>query len=281
MGGEGGYAGGQKSFKKRKKFFHFSWKGFRKVLIEIQSSGLSRHEERQNPAFRPWFAVCIVVRGFWIGLVDGKQKTIKATMKITASVMVASVLLAVVPEMRAQTSLSDNLTQNVDGADSISATDWAAGSFSVDGSTRLLHQVTLNIRQINVGAPVVDIYADDNLKPGAFLASLLNPPSIPTSFGDVIFEASNLTLAPLTRYWVVFHASGGGQYEWAWTASNSGTGNGFQKNWGVSFDSGSTWETGTDAPMLMSVDAVPEPGSFALVLLGLSGLWLRSRRSAA
>jgi hypothetical protein len=61
-----------------------------------------------------------------------------------------------------------------------------------------------------------------------------------------------LALAANTTYWVVVRPLSG-QFEWAWTANNTGTGAGFQRTWGVSEDAGGFWWTQDIYPTQMRV----------------------------
>jgi hypothetical protein len=82
-----------------------------------------------------------------------------------------------------------------------------------------------------------------------------------------------LTLSANSTYWIVLKALSG-EFDWAWTADNSGTGTGFQGTWGISTDAGGTWYTYAVYPTQFSVTttaatATPEPGTGWLGITGL------------
>jgi hypothetical protein len=184
----------------------------------------------------------------------------------------------------ADTILSDNTSKATAFTEIVTTTRWVTSSFGTDASPDLdLASVTLRMQVDGAGTASLGIYTDTANHPGVLVGTLTSPSSFTTTSANNTFTSSGLTLNANTTYWVVLRALTG-QFEWAWTADNTGTGVGFQHTWGFSQNSGGTWNTFTSEPMIMQVvatTAVPEPSSVILLgsaaLLGL-GYYSRIRR---
>src|SRR5439155_4978154 len=111
------------------------------------------------------------------------------------------------------------------------------------------------------------------------VGTLTSPASYSTSLAQTTFTAGSLSLAANSTYWVVLQANSG-EFDWAWTSDNTGSGVGFQDTYGESPDAGASWFTVNTDPVQFSVSAlspVPEPGSLALVGAAVAG-FLAHRR---
>lgn len=169
-------------------------------------------------------------------------------------------------------TLSDNLTQPTDGTDAITGDLWSAAGFSTPSSAYTLTSVTLLMDQYAPGAAELALFSDSNDMPGSLLGMLQSPASYSPSPSAAIFEGNSLSLAANTNYWVVLWVPSGG-FDWAFAATSTGSGSGFNSLWSSSFDGGATWATFATLPYQMSVQAdattaTPEPTTTLLLAVG-------------
>ncbi len=185
------------------------------------------------------------------------------------------------------TTLSDNLTAPTTYTELINDSSWIAASFGTGSSAYTLSDVTALI-QSDSGIPILALYSNSSAgAPGALLGKLGSPTTFFASLTPTVFSGDSLQLSADNTYWLVMSPVSGTS-EWAYTPSNSGTGIGFQTNWGQSTDGGASWLTATSQPMQMKVDAVaassvPEPSSEILLLLGsalIAAPFVRRRQAA-
>lgn len=158
--------------------------------------------------------------------------------------------------------------------------NWLAQSFSTVGYPYSVEVVTLFVKDTTSpshGDAQLAIY-DGLSKPENLIGTLTSPSSYTTTLGNNIFTASGLLLDPNSTYWVVLKALTG-QFEWSWTSSNTGNGDGFETTWGIRELSGGSWVWSIvdGEPYMMRVEgqAIPEPSTLALfsavtLLFGLS-----------
>jgi hypothetical protein len=188
----------------------------------------------------------------------------------------AVVLVASLPAVAGAASvvLSNNLSATTAGTETASGTTWLTSSFGTDSSSYTLNSVTLLMG--GAGQAEVDIYSDGGLQPGSLVGTLTSPTSYTSGLSDTTFTTAGITLGADSNYWVVLRAISG-SFNWSWTASDTGTGVGFQDTWGQSTDGGSSWFVFDSSPTQMSVtatSAVPEPGSLVLGAVGAVSLLL-------
>ena len=174
--------------------------------------------------------------------------------------------------VRADT-ISSNLSNATAGTEAASGNTWLTASFGTGSSSSSLSNITLLLSNPVTGSAEVDLYSNSLLQPGSLIGTLTSPGSYSTSLSDTTFSSNGLTLSANSTYWIVLKALSG-EFDWAWTADNSGTGVGFQGTWGVSTDAGSTWYTYAVYPTQFSVTttaaaAIPEPGTGWLAIGGL------------
>src|SRR3984957_5623117 len=164
---------------------------------------------------------------------------------------------------------------------------------------RLLHtgassvdMVELLISLSNGGVPTgsftINLYADSSTKPGALLATFgtFNDDVFGIATGFDLLGASvpqTLALAANTRYWIGLLDNGQSNIAWSHAPDASGTG-GAGEFWANSPGGVLTVNANSDAatPFQMLVDgttiSVPEPSTWAMVLLGFAGLGFVSYR---
>ena len=177
---------------------------------------------------------------------------------------------------RGDYSISNNLSGTSGGVELAIGSSWISAGFGSGTTGGILRSVTLLLANSAAGRAEVDIYSDAGLQPGSLVGALALSGSTTTGLSNTTFTASGITLAANTNYWVVLKALTG-QFDWSWTASNTGTGAGYQNTWGESDDGGGTWFTYDSYPTQMNVllaspAAVPEPST--AVLLGIAAVGL-------
>jgi hypothetical protein len=179
--------------------------------------------------------------------------------------------------------ISDNLSatpvysQNAPG---VTSTDWYASSFMTDGYSYTLQSVSLLMSMTSSsGVAQAAIFTDVSDQPGSQVGALISPGSYSNNLTATSFTASGINLAANTLYWVVLSASSG-NFNWAWTDSNMGSGVGFTHTWAGSDDAGSSWLSFNDSPQIMRVEAnaISEPATLWLFGIALAGMRLVERR---
>ncbi len=195
-----------------------------------------------------------------------------------------ALLLASGWAMNADT-ISNNLSNTTAGTEAASGSTWLTASFGTGSSSANLSSITLLLSNPATGVAEVDLFSNDLLQPGSLLGTLTSPESYSASLSNTTFSSNGLTLDANSTYWIVLKAVSG-EFDWAWTADNSGTGIGFQGVWGSSTDAGSTWFTYAVYPTQFSATtdaaATPEPGTGWLaiggLLAGAMALYRRQRK---
>ena len=196
-------------------------------------------------------------------------------MQINTLLLTASLGLAATPGAWAQGVLSDNLANASGGRSMVLDTAWKAAQFTTDGQAYNIRSVVLLMSGIqNVGSSAqVDIYSDSGAnKPGAAVGTLISPGSYTPGLTPTTFTSPGVPLAASSSYWVVLKAPTGG-LGWSYTTDYSGTGPGFYPQSAETSDAGTIWSKrdGIVHQMTVNVDAVPEPGQWAIMVLGLAG----------
>lgn len=172
-------------------------------------------------------------------------------MKLNACQMVGLLATAGLVPGALASDLSSNLAQGTGGVETASSTRWLSASFATDASSHELTSVTLLLAETTAGSAAVYLYNDQGIEPDSLVATL-TAPAIPSSLAETTFTASGVTLDADTTYWVVL-APASGEYDWAWSSSHDGTGDGFLGEWGSSDTDTSLWWTQDSYPLQFAV----------------------------
>jgi hypothetical protein len=190
------------------------------------------------------------------------------------------VSLLLIPAAWADT-LSSNLSTNVYFSEPVDGSTWIGAGFTTGPATSTLDDVILWMQQDVAGSVTLDLYSDIGGRPGDMLGTLTNPSGFSSTFTSTEFAGANLALAANSTYWLVLQSKGG-EYEWAYTDNNIGSGLGFTGTWGASDNAGASWLVSDIDPMIMQVDAssadlgspaaAPEPAEISLFGSGILAL---------
>jgi hypothetical protein len=195
---------------------------------------------------------------------------------------IVSLLVCLVASGASGTILSDNLGNAITGTEAVGGTRFVDASFGTDASSYSLSSVTLLMQEVTPGNAVLQIYTDSGFQPGLLVGTMTSPASYTSVLGNNLFTSPGIALAPNSTYWAVLEAPTG-QYNWAWTSDDTGSGVGLQHTWGFSTDAGATWIENATAPqMMLAIGEVPEPSTFMLFGMGAIGLvcnWGRQKSS--
>jgi len=165
-----------------------------------------------------------------------------------------------------------NLEEPVTSNGGFTTKGWLTTSFTTDDANYILDSVIVAVAYQNLPVKIeVMIYDEIEGKPGVILETLTGNPEVNTrfrgialtDFEEVTVFSNGLTLAPNTSYWIAVKAvpnpgilSSAGM--WAITNTNNAISVGLwsvTNNYGVSFNSGETWSTGSNESYLFSVNA--------------------------
>lgn len=161
-----------------------------------------------------------------------------------------------------------------------------AQQFTTGSQSEAIGSVSVDILGVSGAAFTISLYDDVSGQPGTMLSNgLLSGPSSPTSSSINLYDATGLTLAANTTYWVVFNNNDGGQVDVANAASSSFTTSAGWTLGSTGFYYGSSpgpynlGYTGSATP-LFSIDSVaaPEPTTSAFLALGGLILAVQLRR---
>lgn len=179
-----------------------------------------------------------------------------------------------------------NLGQTQTGSASIGSDSWLAQSFITGTNSAGYYlnsaQLLMGPASGSAGGFVVSLYSPLGNDPGSSLGSLGG--SDPTAGGLFAYTTSGIMLSPSALYYVVVTAATPtaiGAYNWGATfgpSSRSGDGWIIPGNYSGSSD-GSSWQSSRQYTFQMAIYAtpVPEPSTFALLLVGFGVLAWRRR----
>ena len=176
--------------------------------------------------------------------------------------------------VRAQVIIFDNLSLTNSGNRTINGLTSPTGQeFLTDSTNLYIQSITLRGTPATSATTRIRIFTTSASHPGTdfgltFTLSSVNSVGIPTFTFSPITGAS---LSANTLYWVVLDTSSvSDTASWQYTASNAGTGSGYQNNYADSHDSGASWTVGAASPsqmrVTMSTTAIPEPAATSAAL---------------
>lgn len=209
--------------------------------------------------------------------------------------LVLGLALAILPSTVRAEIVFDNTTQAVDGAAQLSvngASSWNYGAQQFNtGANTAVSSVSLLLNRSGTGGTFsVELWSNAIVSGTAVPGTLIGTLGSGATDGLVAFVPTlttfSNTVAGLTEntdYWVVFNATsvGPGQTYWSYTSGGGTgvTGTGFMKT-----DDGAGFlESYGTYRGIMSVQAVPEPSTYALAAIGfgIAGCVRARRRKAS
>lgn len=193
-------------------------------------------------------------------------------MKFPSLCLALAVTLLASATAPAQTVIFDNLSNGNNGFRGVTPTSWDAQRFNTDATNLFLVGATLNLNSGGgSGTFFLKLYSDNAGQPGSAIATLYDGASLGS--GAIVFNFSQLVTAS-TNYWLVLGLDAGSTISLGWgvTSTLTGSGAGFQTNAGLTTNSGTNWQTFTNAPYQVKITAntVPEPQTVACFALGLA-----------
>lgn len=189
--------------------------------------------------------------------------------------LVAAACLGFLPAASADQILLSNLPSNDGGHGEVSSTEIRGASFTTSTDPFFVNTVTLRLLDYisATDTALLTFRLDDNGAPSASIfASLTAPTSTSNDFGNFQFTAATpVALQAETLYWLVIAANSTEQtFKWARSnPSQTPTGIATFGEQVISYDSGSTWETGSNGPHSFAITGVPEPSLVSVACAGL------------
>jgi hypothetical protein len=201
------------------------------------------------------------------------------------ALFVFTAALAAAPAAANATVLVSNLAEPVGPTTLMEVNLWASQSFVVDGSNWTLTDITTVVGDLT-GDPSIVAELHDGTETGAILTTFALPSFAGPTSARTFTPLSAVTLNAGGTYWFTLRNTGSGSYGWTYALGNGQTGTGSLGAYSYSDDQGATWGvccgSGTDNPYLFEVNvrpvAVPEPASWALMILGFAAAGSALRR---
>lgn len=175
----------------------------------------------------------------------------------------------------------------------VTDTNWLAQGFTVGGTNTTLTSVTLGLFDANSTNVRLQVFASGTAGPTGTALGTSNQNVLGTTPTLQTFVFSpNLTLTNGSSYWIVASTEEiGGLFSWAFndngdfgTQQNTSGWSAVANQTRVSTNSGATWaNSGSNRPAGFSIQAVPEPSTYALAGIGMAaaGLMRWRRRQSS
>ncbi len=206
---------------------------------------------------------------------------------MSGGLMVVVFLLFVSVSLARSEILFNNLNQAGLGQGTISSTYYKAQKFTTNNVGFSLESVTVRLRANTPGNLFISIYDSVGDLPNNAVGAL-NVPTVGPAYANYkVTPQAAIDLNSNETYWVVVGVtSGAGDYDWNYTASNTGTGYGFSSRWAYTINAGTTWVGDDTEPFIMEVLAIPDQpiptlnewGIIFLALLFAGSFYLMHRR---
>jgi len=206
-----------------------------------------------------------------------------STSRFATALLAAAACLAM-PSAHAAV-IYDNLGASQDGADPVQSYGPLANSFNTGTNAGLLSGLSVLLKSGSdqlIGDLQVKLLASNGSVPGAELLSLgsLSSTSVSTAgFASYSFTpATSFSLAANTTYWVEVLTTAPIDIEWSWSTDLTSLGVNGQASYSKELGVLPNISAGP-YQMSVSVAAVPEPASLALVLVGVAIMGGAARRT--
>lgn len=207
--------------------------------------------------------------------------------RFATALLAAAAFMAVAMPSAHAGLIYDNLGSTQAGADPVQSYGPLANSFNTGSNAGLLAGITALLKSGSdqlIGNVQVKLLADNGMTPGnelVSLGSLLSSSVSTAAFASYSFmPVTAFNLAANTTYWVQIKAAQPVDIEWSWSTDLTALGVSGQASYSKELG---VLPNASAGPYQMSVSiaAVPEPTSAALVLVGaalIGGAARRSRR---
>ena len=201
-------------------------------------------------------------------------------MKLSLAATVALTALVLGAGARAEV-LYDNLGAVTTGTDPVLGFGPLADSFSTGSQALTFNSVTILIdgNPAGTGLTGITLNADNGTSPGAVIAGGAFPDSFTSATLMPLTATGSISLAANTRYWIELTSLDNSSVNWAWSFDTSGVGVA-----GEFFSNQTGVHPNTGGPYQMEVigtSSVPEPATWAMMLVGFGGLGVFMRRRSA
>ena len=189
-----------------------------------------------------------------------------------------------------------NLPNSNDGGSTLSDTAWKAVVFKTGSQPTLLSAVTVGLNPDPTTDPVpktqnvtVSFYSVSNNTPNTLLATTgLTPVTMSNRQGLYSFNSFAGTAMEASTAYALVLSSDLSKIKWGSNGSNTNeptTANGFAYITFVqSLNTGTNWTTSSAVNNAFSIEVIPEPSTYALLVLAVVGLgaqwWRRGRKVA-
>ena len=230
----------------------------------------------------------------WAGTAPGVATAFTRASKVAAATLTIVLLLSGSALQGAL--VISNLPNSKDGGSTLSDTAWKAVVFKTGSQPTLLSAVTVGLNPDPTTDPVpktqnvtVSFYSVSNNTPNTLLATTgLTPVTMSNRQGLYSFNSFAGTAMEASTAYALVLSSDLSKIKWGSNGSNTNeptTANGFAYITFVqSLNTGTNWTTSSAVNNAFSIEVIPEPSTYALLVLAVVGLgaqwWRRGRKVA-